>query len=220
MRRIKGGVHCQRKYRERGGHPLEAFNQAMAKRRKANLDACEDGKQGLNGSLTPAQEARNRLGITPEQMRGVARVDSILKSIEGAFERAVNALRGSREEDAREFLQKYNSIPPADLEHLTFDEICVAAGVDPRQVLTLAVDGMVKIFSMKTTLILASNLPKVTEVMIQSARTAKGVRDRRLFFEITGILPYTPRRNALAPIIDAQQLGTRPGALAHPRKLG
>jgi hypothetical protein len=34
MRRIKGGVHCQRKYRKLGQHPLPAVSRALAKRQQ------------------------------------------------------------------------------------------------------------------------------------------------------------------------------------------
>jgi hypothetical protein len=37
MRRIKGGVHCQRKYLEEGGHPLPTVRQAMTKRQRGQL---------------------------------------------------------------------------------------------------------------------------------------------------------------------------------------
>jgi hypothetical protein len=209
MRRIKGGVHCQRVYRERGSHPLVEFNQAMAKRQKTNLEAKEKGKQEPVRPLTPAQEARNRLGITPEQMQGVPRISSILKSVEGSFESVVEGLRWSREEDARQFLQKCDSIPPADLEHLSFEEICVAAGVDPRRLLRLAVDEMLWFSLITVKMQLANNLPKVTQLLIAGALTEKGNRERRLFFEISGFLPYTPRRNAAAPILEGRPVRTR-----------
>jgi len=187
MRRIKGGVHCQRKYRELGGHPLEAHNQTMTKRRKAILNATEEGKKGVPNSLTPLKEARNRLGITSDQMKRVERIAPILESAGCSFERAVNALRWSQDEDARRFLQKYDSIPLADRKHLTIDEICVAANVDPRRLLMLVAGGMMWISAMMATIQVATSLPKVTKAMIRSALTKRGDRDRRLFFELSRV---------------------------------
>jgi hypothetical protein len=190
MRRIKGGVHCQRKYREQGWHPLVGFNQAMAKRRndlsrsQLQILAVPSAPQG------PAEEARKRLGITSEQMRGVARITPILESAGCAIESAVEALRFSQEDEtARAFLQKYDSVPPADLSYLSIDEICIAAGVDPSRLLPLAVDWMVKISLMKAQIAVYSSLPRVTGALIKNALTDKGIRDRRLFFQITGFLP-------------------------------
>ena len=48
---------------------------------------------------------------------------------------------------------------------------------------------MVRISVMKTQIELYSNLPRVTRATVKNALTDKGVRDRRLLFEITGILP-------------------------------
>jgi len=91
MRRIKGGVHCQRKYRELGSHPLAEFNQAMAKRRNDPSSSRLQILGVLSAPQGPADEARKRLGITPEQMRGVARIAPVLESIEGGVESAIEA---------------------------------------------------------------------------------------------------------------------------------
>jgi hypothetical protein len=215
MRRIKGGLHCQRKYREGGRHPLAEFNQAMAKRRKEVLDAGKNSQRGLDRCLTPAQEARDRLGITPEQMRGGERIAPILNAVEGGTERAVEALRWSREADALSFLRKYDSVPPDDLKHLSIDEICVAAGVDVRRLLHLAVEGMLTVSMLKVKLQISNNLPKVTRVLIDNALNDKGIRDRRLFFEIAGLL-YTPPGNAGNRTIEGPRAGTRQGPCTLP----
>jgi len=212
MRRIKGGVHCQRKYRARGWHPLVERNQAMAKRRndlsssRLPILAVPSGPQGR------AEEARKPLGITSEQMRGVARITPILECVEGGVERAIEALRFTREADAVLFLQKFDSVPPADRAYLSIDEICVASGVDPWRLLTLAVDGLLKISVMKTQIELYGNLPEVTKAMVKSALTDKGTRDRRLFLQITGILP-TARAGgpvAVPPATRAQRTAAQP----------
>jgi hypothetical protein len=189
MRRIKGGVHCQQKYREQGGHALAAFNQAMTKRRKTHLDACEDGKQGSARSLSPVKEARNRLGITPDQMKSVKGIAATLEAAGCGSARAVDALRCSREEDALRFLEKYDSIPPADLRYLTIDEICVAAGVDPRRLLTLAMDRMMWVSAQIATIQAAQCSLDAMRALVRRALTKRGVRDRRIFFELSGLLP-------------------------------
>jgi hypothetical protein len=183
MRRTKGGVHCQQKYANQGGHALAAFNQAMTGRRKDRLDACEGGEQGSARALSPAKEARTRLGITPDRMKGRERIARTLKAAGCAPDRAVDALRYSSEEDARRFLAKHDSIPPADLQHLSIDEISVAAGVDPRRLLLLVVDGMMWISAKIATMKAALRLPDVMRELIRRARTKRGWRERRLLFE-------------------------------------
>ena len=205
MQRIKGGVHCQRKYREQGWHPLSEFNQAMAKRRN---DLSSSRLRTLAVPSAPqgrAEEARKRLGITSEQMRGVARISPILECVEGGVESVIEALRFSQEdESARAFLQKYDSVPPADLSYLSIDEICVAAGIDPKRLLTLAVDWMVRISVMRAQIEVYGILPGVTKAMIKSALTDKGTRDRRLLFQIAGILPTAHPPGPFAVIRDTK----------------
>jgi len=199
MRRIKGGVHCQRKYRARGWHPLVGFNQAMAKRRNDLSRNRMRTLAVLNDSQLRAQEARNRLGITPEQMRRVPRIAPILECVEGGVESVIEALRFSHEgEAAHAFLRKYDSVAPADLPYLSIDEISIASGTDPWRLLTLAVDGLLKISVMKTQIELYGNLPGVTKAMVKIALTDKGTRDRRLLFQIAGILPTAHPAGPLA----------------------
>lgn len=225
MRRIKGGVHCQRKYREQGWHPLVEFNQAMTKRRN---EAAAAARQ----PMTRAEQARTRLGLTPEQLRGVPRIGPILESVPGGLESALIALRWSQEEDALPFLRKYDSVPPADREHLSVDEISVAAGIDPRRLLALAVDEMMALSVLKTVGRLVVSLPDVADAMIQSARTlgAKGSRDRLTILEITGIVPSAqprtglmarrnePARKTQVAVPSLAEVLNRPSAL--PGKLG
>ena len=186
MRRIKGGVHCQRKYRKEGWHPLARFNQSMAKRRNEAAETCHP--------MTRAEEARHRLGIKPKQMRGVPRMAAILACIEGGIEKAIEALRWSGEEDAIAFLRKYDSIPPADLKHLSVEEICVAAGVDLRRLLWVAVEGMMTLSVLKTRIRLALSLPDIADAAIKNATTPKGFRDRQMILEsVGGIASAQPR---------------------------
>jgi hypothetical protein len=192
MRRTKGGVRCQQKYREHGSHALAAFNQAMTKRRKATFDACEDGKQGSARTLSSVKEARKRLGITPGQMKDIERIAPILERAGCGPARALEALQYVREDDARRFLEKYHSIPVADRQHLTIDEICVAAGIDPMRLLTLAVEGMIWISSMMATIQAAQGSLDVMRVLVRSALTKRGWRDRRLFFDLCGVLADAP----------------------------
>jgi hypothetical protein len=190
MRRIKGGVHCQRKYREQGWHPLAEYNQAMAKRRKDRAGAQLRTLPVPSAFQCEAEEARKRLGITAEQMRVVPRVTPLLASVESGVDRIIEALRWSREDDAIAFLQKYDSVPAADLRHLSIEEICVAAGVDPRRMLAQAADALLYISILNAKIQVAVSLPDITHAVIKRASAAGGTRDRRLFFQLAGLLPF------------------------------
>ena len=58
MRRIKGGVHCQKRYRELGWHPLDNVSRAMPKRHNGSANTPEGGHRS-DGS---PDHARKRLG--------------------------------------------------------------------------------------------------------------------------------------------------------------
>ena len=169
----------------------------------------------LNDSQLRAQEARNRLGITPEQMRRVPRIAPILECVEGGVESVIEALRFSHEgEAAHAFLRKYDSVAPADLPYLSIDEISIASGTDPWRLLTLAVDGLLKISVMKTQIQLYGSLPRVTGALVKNALADKGIRDRRLFFQITGFLPTPHPRGSVAvpPTTMARKTEAQPEA--------
>ncbi len=175
------------------------FNRAMAKRRIVILDTEMDDKHGSERSPSPLQAARKRLGLTSEQLRGVNRVARIVESVPGGMEAVIDGLRWSLEPDAHTFLQKYDSIPAADLQWLSIDEICVAAGLDPQRLFRLAVEEAIDVSLAGTKLLIASSLIGVTKVMVKNALAPKGFRDRRMFLEGVGFLPPKGTRSPKPP---------------------
>jgi hypothetical protein len=211
MRRIKGGLHCQRKYREQGRHPLAEYNQAMTKRRNDVASTQSQGFPVRNASQRRADDARERLGITPERMRGVPRVTPLLESAKVGIDQFVDGLRWSHEDDAIAFLQKYDSVPPADIPHLSIEEICVAAGVDPRWMLVHAADAMLDISIQTAKLHLAVSYPDIARAAVKRGRSPGGFRDRRMILEIAGVLPGSrvapayPSQNNTVPGTDPRR---------------
>ena len=181
-------MHCQQKYREHGSHALAAFNQAMAKRRKATFDACEEGNGEL--ALSPVIEARNRLGIAPERMKGIERVAATTLEAAGCSlaGQAIDALRYSSEEVAIRFLATYDSIPPADLQHLTIDRKSARPTSIPRRLLVLAMNRMIWVSARIATIQAALSLPDVVRGVIRRARTKRGWRACRVFLELRASL--------------------------------
>jgi hypothetical protein len=186
MRRIKGGVHTQRKYRAEGWHPLRRYSQAMAKRHSSLLKQTDE--PGAESEARTAQ-ARERLGITPEPMRGRAKIAPLLHSVEGSIPAVVEALRWSQEPEAVAFLAKYDAIPFADREYLSIDEICVAAGVEGTKLLSVAADSMMKTAVYVAQIHCAVSLPAVARAAIERALGPKGWRDRKLLLQKIGVVP-------------------------------
>jgi hypothetical protein len=178
----------------------------MAKRQKGVAKAFREQGEPVTFK-THAEEARERLGITPEQMRGVPRIAPLLEPVEGGIERIVEALRWSEDCTAVAFLNKYDSVPQADLKHLSVEEICVAAGVEPTQLLSLAVDGLMHISLNMAKLQVFSSLPGIMRATIKSALKDKGWRDRRLIFQALGFLPVP---SGCTGLLTLQQITNRP----------
>jgi hypothetical protein len=122
-------------------------------------------------------------------MHRVPRTAPLLASIDGGLEQVIEALRWSRDGDAVAFLAKYDSVPQTDLKHLSIDEICVAARVDPRQLVSLAVDSLVHIALLNAKVQVFSTLPAMMKAAVKSALSEKGWRDRRLLLQSAGFLP-------------------------------
>src|SRR6267154_4210849 len=66
--------------------------------------------------------ARRRLGITPEQMRGVPRISHILEHADGGMATVIAALRLCDDADAGKFVDCYDSLSDTDLAYLSVEE--------------------------------------------------------------------------------------------------
>jgi hypothetical protein len=192
MRRIKGGVHCQRKYREQGPHPLTRFNRAMAKR---HLRIKTKNDEPIVNLKTRTAQARERLGTTAKQMQGRAKIAPLLESVEGSILAVIEALRWSHDEEAVAFLAKYDSIVAADLKYLSLDEICGAAAVDGQKFLSVALDSMLETAILDAKLHCAVSLVNVTQAAIERALTPNGWRDRQLILQV-GLAPSPASRRS------------------------
>ena len=142
-------------------------------------------------------------------------VTPLLQSIGCGVDQVIEALRSSREDDATAFLQRYDSVPPADLQRRSIEEICVAAGVDPARLLARAADVMLDISILTAKIQVAMSLPDITRAVVKRARSRGGTRDRRLFFELAGLLPVSQvapeyRSQSSAPRTDPLCAGLPP----------
>lgn len=171
MRRIKGGVNGQRKYRERRWHPLQNVDQAMAKRQNLEVDPLEGGSSGRTTSKILRQTQ-------------ISKITDLLEQTAGGIEKVVDALRFSREPDAIAFLKNYDSLPETEREHLSIEEICLTTGIGMPRFLQLATSSLMEVTLLFTGITLSTSLPAVVEKNIEMAMTDKGIRDRKLFFKL------------------------------------
>lgn len=136
-------------------------------------------------------QARLRLGVTPEQLRGVPRITHILSKAAGGIFTVIAALRLSTTDEAVQFLDKYDSVSESDMERLSIEEICVAANVAPKRLLELAVSSLMEDSQSSGAIIAATYHPQVIEATAREALESWGVDEKRMFLSGSGFLPST-----------------------------
>lgn len=120
----------------------------------------------------------------------------------------IAALRLSADDDAIKFLDKHDALSKTDLALVTIEEISVAAGVDTKRLLELAVSALVEDSRSAGAIIAASFHPRVIRATAEAALDddvyfdARGNphyvdhhNDRRLFLQGTGFLPQPANRS-------------------------
>src|SRR5271166_2298253 len=105
--------------------------------------ARKNGLLARNGSNGRRKSALERLGVTLEQMRGVQVITPMLEHAEGGLDTVLMALRASGNADAVSFIQKYDSLSPTDQNHLSIEEVSIAAAVPTLQLLAVATVALV-----------------------------------------------------------------------------
>lgn len=135
------------------------------------------------------EQARERLGLQSGQMRGVPRITHILERTPGGISTVLDALRLSTDEDTVKFLDKYDSVSDSDMERLSIEEVCVAAGVEPKRLLELAVSSLVEDSQASGAILAAIYHPRVIEATAKEALESWGVDEKRMFLSGSGFLP-------------------------------
>lgn len=131
-----------------------------------------------------------RIGL--DSPPSVVLVTPQLARAEGGLPQVLEALRSSEDEDARAFVRKYDSISPTDLDRLKWEEISVAAGVEPKRLLEISVSALFEQQQTVASIIAATAHPLVVEKTVQMAMSDGGKRDREMLHLAAGFLP-TPK---------------------------
>jgi hypothetical protein len=134
-------------------------------------------------------EALRRLGVKPEQMRGVPEIQGQFRNHKEGIAGVIEAMRAFDEEDAQDFVEKYDSLSPSDRKRITISEVCVAAGLRPIDLLGTATKAVFQYSQTASSLISSSNHPAVTEKTVKMALTDGGHRDREFIHTAQGYLP-------------------------------
>jgi hypothetical protein len=129
------------------------------------------------------------LGLKPEQTHGLLQITHILKQAEGGLSQVINSLRGYDEEDAQNFIEKYDSISATDRSRVSIEEIAIAGGVEPLDLLAAATKALVIENQTVAAIIATTSHPKVVKKTISAALQDGGHRDREMIHTALGFLP-------------------------------
>lgn len=116
-------------------------------------------------------------------------VTPFLKSAEGGWDRVLEALRAHDDDDARDFLDVYDSVSVQDRKLLKLEEISAAAGITSLRLSEVANSAMILYGQMSAKMILASSLASIVKTSVRLAKTQKGQFDREMMLKAGGVLP-------------------------------
>lgn len=137
-------------------------------------------------------EALRRLGVDPEKLIGVPKITHILKRAEGGIPQVLEALRGSEEDAAQCFVQKYDSLSESDRSFISVEDVAVACGIDTATLLGVATKALFSQQQQVSAVIAATGHPLIVQKSVQMALQDKGIRDREMLHTAVGFLP-TPK---------------------------
>lgn len=122
-------------------------------------------------------------------MDGVPIISHILRESEGGIPEIIECLRGSDDETAQAFIEKYDSITESDRAKVTIEQIAVAAEIETPDLLGVCTKAVFNAKQATSQLKLASAHPKLVAKSIQMGLQDKGVRDREMMHSAVGFLP-------------------------------
>jgi hypothetical protein len=116
-------------------------------------------------------------------------ITPLLKAADGGIERILEAMRAYDDDDARDFIELYDSLSGKDKQYLSLEEIAVASGIGSLRLAEIAQSAMIMHGQLTTKLLLASNMSKIVSTSIKQALTPKGLADREMMLKAGGIMP-------------------------------
>lgn len=136
-------------------------------------------------------QALRRLKVKPEVLATAPQITPLLKTtVKGGLKAALNAMRFATDDnEIRAFLKVYDKVPTGDRERLSWEAICIAAKVKPKELLG-AIQLAVQAHCWdRSRFIAISNHPDVMEKRVEYAKMAGGERDRTQLDISLGFLP-------------------------------
>lgn len=143
--------------------------------------------------LSPLQRARLSLGLEVN-IRPQTSLARLLRRA-GLVEMAMAYLQFSEDEQARKIVALHARLNATERKAVTIDYLVLAAKADPHHIWGCIQEELSRAHGMGAGIIACMDAIKV---MIERAKRPEGHQDRKLLFQITGILPMPGQPGPLA----------------------
>lgn len=141
----------------------------------------------LKRELSPLRRACLSLGLRVDA-RPKTNLTWLLRKA-GMGKTAINYLKFSKDEQARQIVALYNALNPTERKAATIDYLIMAAGADVHHISGVIQEERSRADGIHASLLIACNAPHVAQKAIERALTREGHHDRKLIFHMTGLLP-------------------------------
>jgi hypothetical protein len=134
----------------------------------------------MPSSVDRKAQALKRLGVKQGDVEKAPPITPLLKAtVKGGLKVAMTAMRfGQDDEVIADFLSKYDSVPVGDRDHLSWEAIGLAAGIDLKHFYGSVSLAIAQYCANKSRMIVVTNHPMVTKMRVKYAKLAGGEKDR------------------------------------------
>lgn len=150
--------------------------------RSSNVAFCVPRRE-----LSPLRRACLSLGL-PVDARPQTNLARLLRAA-GLGKTAIEYLKFSKGEPARQIVELYQSLNATERKAVTIDYLILAAGADVHQVSGLIQEGASRVSEAQSTLLACASAPDVMKRAIERALTAEGHQDRKLVLQAARVVP-------------------------------
>ena len=162
----------------------------MEQSRKSALpDNFDEISEERSKSEYRIEAAYEKLGCTAEDVATVPKISHILKKIKGGVREAIEFLRHSTADEARQFFKTYEDLPKYLADTLPIEAFCFAAGVDTRTICKLIFDQALEQSNQAARMLTAVNLEDLVQASIDVGKQPLGQKDRENLQKAAGFLP-------------------------------
>lgn len=154
------------------------------------------------------EKTYQRLGITAQQMEGVALIQPLLRRAGMSAEQAVEILSSDDSPDAQSFMAVYRKMSPNDRRRASIEAIAVAAKLTTRRLWEVLSGASMIQGRDVVRLMLSAAQPEIVARSIEGAKTEKGFTDRDHLYRAVGFFPTSKGAQVFINVNKAAEVDT------------